>query len=256
MKKIDWNGDIHILAGTTLRDPDVLENNNMALHVGGNVDHVINNRIALCHALDTDLHHCVFAKQTHSDHIHCVTLDDLGKGAYEQESAIDDCDALYTRESNVLLGVFHADCVPVLLYDPIQNIIAAIHSGWQGTVKEITRKTMEHLIAHEQVDPANVIAYIGPAIAYRSFEVGRDVIDQILSMSFDTSGYIAYLSDEKALVNNRGLNKQMLLDAGVPMENITINKSDTFSPNESLFSYRRDHACGRHLSYIIRKDIE
>ena len=81
------------------------------------------------------------------------------------------------------------------------------------------------------------------------------MVDQILSMSFDTSGYITYLSDEKALVNNRGLNKQMLLDQGVPMENITINKSDTFAPNESLFSYRRDHNCGRHLSYIIRKDI-
>ena len=256
MKKRDWNGDIHILAGTTLRDLEALENNNMALHVGGNLDHVIENRKHLCDALGTDLQHCVFAKQTHSDHIHCVTLDDLGKGAYEQASAIDDCDALYTRESNVLLGVFHADCVPVLLYDPIQNIIAAIHSGWQGTVKEITRKTMEHLITQEHVDPSHVIAYIGPAIAYRSFEVGRDVIDQILSMSFDTSGYITYLSDEKALVNNRGLNKQMLLDAGVPMENITINKSDTFSPNDALFSYRRDHHCGRHLSYIIRKDID
>jgi copper oxidase (laccase) domain-containing protein len=115
---------------------------------------------------------------------------------------------------------------------------------------------MEHLITQEHVDPSHVIAYIGPAIAYRSFEVGRDVIDQILSMSFDTSGYITYLSDEKALVNNRGLNKQMLLDAGVPMENITINKSDTFSPNDALFSYRRDHHCGRHLSYIIRKDID
>ena len=110
-----------------------------------------------------------------------------------------------------------------MLYDPIQNIIAAIHSGWQGTVKEITRKTMEHLITQEHVDPSHVIAYIGPAIAYRSFEVGRDVIDQILSMSFDTSGYITYLSDEKALVNNRGLNKQMLLDAGVILASSSTN---------------------------------
>ena len=54
----------------------------MALHVGGNLDNVLENRKALCHVLGTDLDHCVFAKQTHSDHIHCVTLDDLGTVSY------------------------------------------------------------------------------------------------------------------------------------------------------------------------------
>lgn len=254
MNTIEWKTDIHILAGTTLKDQTQKEDNNMALHTGGDVNAIIGNRKQLCASLGIALDQCVFAQQTHSDHIHCVTKEDIGKGAMTQASAIADCDALYTRESNLLIGVFHADCVPVLLYDPIENIIAAIHSGWQGTVKEITRKTLLHLIEKEHVDPANVKAYIGPAIGYRSFEVGKDVYQQIEQMSFDTSSYLTYLGNEKAMVNHRGLNKQMLLDLGVPMSSITINKSDTFTPNEALFSYRRDHACGRHLSYILRKD--
>lgn len=253
MKRIEWKTDLNILAGTTLKDIEQKENNNMALHTKGNLLDIVNNRRNLCLDLETDLDHCVFSQQTHSDHIHCVTKEDLGKGSQSYDTAIADCDALYTRESDILIGVFHADCVPVLLYDPFENIIAAIHSGWQGTVKEITRKTLQHLMDHEHVDPANVRAYIGPAIGYRSFEVGKDVYEQVEQMSFDTSGYITYLPNEKALVNNRGLNIRMLLDLGVLMENITINKSDTFVSNDALFSYRRDHECGRHLSYIIRK---
>ena len=254
MKTLEWKTDINILAGTTLRDTTQKENNNMALHTGGDLNAVIGNRKQLCASFGTDLDHCVFSQQTHSDHIHCVTKEDMGKGATSYESAIPDCDALYTRESNLLIGVFHADCVPVLLYDPVENIIAAIHSGWQGTIKEITRKTLLHLIEHEHVDPAHVKAYIGPAIGSRSFEVGKDVYSLVEQMSFDTSSYISYLGNEKALVNNRGLNKQMLLDLGVSLSNITINKSDTFTPNDALFSYRRDPNCGRHLSYILRKD--
>lgn len=256
MKKIEWKTDINILAGTTLKDIERKENNNMALHTGGNLMDIIDNRKELCHDLGTDLDHCVFSQQTHSDHIHCVTKEDLGKGSQSQASAILDCDALYTRETDILIGVFHADCVPVLLYDPFENIIAAIHSGWQGTVKEITRKTLQHLIDHEHVDPANVRAYIGPAIGYQSFEVGRDVYKLVEQMSFDTSENITYLPNEKALVDNRGLNKRMLLNLGVLMEHITINQSDTFVNNDALFSYRRDHNCGRHLSYILRKDAE
>ena len=196
----------------------------------------------------------VLANQTHSNHIVKITKEDAGKGAFDTSDAIADCDALYTRENNLLIGVFTADCVPILLYDPIEKLIGAIHSGWMGTTKQITAKAIERLIQEEGCKPQNIHAFIGASIAYHSFEVGMEVVDQIKKLPFDCSAYITYKENNKAFVDNQGLNYQMLINAGILKEHITIDKNDTFAENESFFSYRRDKACGRHLSFIVRKE--
>ena len=116
------------------------ENFNMGLHACESTNAVIENRKTFANDFNIDPNQCVFAKQTHSDHLVKVTKDDCGKGVFDYESAIDDTDALYTKDKGVCLGVFHADCVPVLMADPITGLVCAIHAGWQGTVKEITRK--------------------------------------------------------------------------------------------------------------------
>lgn len=253
MNTITWCPDASIIAGTTLRDQTQNENNNMALHVGGDKAQIINNRRRFSKEQGIDVAHWVLAKQTHSNHIHKVTKHDIGKGALHFEDAIEDCDALYTKESNILIGVFHADCVPILLYDPYTQIVCAIHSGWQGSVKEITRYTLQHLMEQEGVHPSHIQAYIGPSIALHSFEVGTDVLKQLEEMSFDTTPFIVHKNKEKAYVDNKGLNEKMLLDAGVLKEHIRINHNDTFMNNDALFSYRRDPNCGRHFTYIYRK---
>jgi len=129
MNKIQWIHNNKLSAGTTLRDPQQAENNNTALHTGGKAEDIINNRIRLSKDLGIALSQWVFAQQTHSDNIYKVTLKDAGRGSFSHDDGIADCDALYTKEKNIALGVFHADCVPVLLYDPFTEIICAIHSG-------------------------------------------------------------------------------------------------------------------------------
>lgn len=253
MKVITWRNDSQIIAGTCLRNSDWKEHGNLALHVGGKLDNILENREKCSNALAIEMQQWVFPQQTHSDHIKKVTFKDCGKGVRTYESGIEDCDALYTRDANVALGVFHADCVPVLLYDQVEGIVCAIHSGWQGTVKEITRKAIQHLIQEESVQPSNLCAYIGPAIEFHSFEVGKDVIEKVKAMSFDTSPYITFESNGKAHVDCKGLNKQMLLDLGIQNEYITVDKNDTFSNNDTLFSFRRDPNCGRHISFIMKK---
>ena len=81
MNKIIWKDNEDIVAGTTLRDVQVKEDNNMALHVGGNLTDVIANRQGLSEDLDISLNQWVFAQQTHSDHMHEVTKADAGKGS-------------------------------------------------------------------------------------------------------------------------------------------------------------------------------
>lgn len=250
---IIWKNHSSLIAGTTLRDQNQPEYNNMALHCGGDVNAIIENRRQLAEQFNLSLSRFVFANQTHSDHIRKISGADGGRGALDTQSAIDDCDALYTRETNLLLGVFTADCVPILLYDPMEKLICAIHSGWMGTVKQITAKTLHTLIHEEGCDPKHLQAYIGPAIAAQSFEVGMEVVEKLQALPFDPSPFIRFKSQEKALVDNKGLNREMLLQAGILKENITVDKNDTFAKNDSFFSYRRDHQCGRHLSFIVQK---
>lgn len=250
---IYWKRNKELIAATTLRNPNKKENNNMALHCGGASEDILWNRSHLAIKYNLSLDQMTFANQTHSDHIVCARKDDQGRGARSLEDAIQDCDALYTREPNHMIGVFTADCVPILLYDPIEKLIGAIHSGWQGTIKQITWKMMQQLINHEGCNPENIQAYIGPSIAFHSFEVGMEVVEQVKALPFDTHDYILYKNSEKALVDNQGLNFKMLTMCGVRPEAITLDKNDTFMDNPSFFSYRRNHQCGRHLSFIIRK---
>lgn len=250
---IIWKNHSSLIAGTTLRDQNQPEYNNMALHCGGDLSAIIENRRQLGKHIHLPLDRFVFANQTHSDHIAKISEKDAGCGAFSTQNAIMDCDALYTREINLLLGVFTADCVPILLYDPMEKLICAIHSGWMGTVKQITAKTLHTLIHEEGCNPKHLHAYIGPAIAAHSFEVGMEVVEKLRALPFDVSPFIRFKNDEKALVDNKGLNQEMLLRGGVLKENITIDKNDTFAKNESFFSYRRDHQCGRHLSFIVQK---
>lgn len=253
MKQIIYQNNKHYTIATTLKDNTIADMQNMALHATNNPQAVINNRQALANYLQIPFTNMVFANQTHSDHFYEVRLDDLGKGINDTTSAIDDCDALYTKLSNVIIGVFSADCVPILLYDETSGIIAAIHSGWLGTTKEILNKTLKHLINNENLNPQTTYAYIGICIDQTTFEVGLDVINKLQQMSFDTSSFIKMISKEKALVDQKGINQQMLLNHGIPQNHIIVESGNTMSNSNDYFSYRLDKQCGRHYSYIIKK---
>lgn len=119
------------LSGMTLKDSTEPENNNMALHTCINAEDVIANREKLALTLHCELNDFVCARQTHSDHSHKVILLDKGKGSSIDSTSIQDTDALYTYEPNLLLCAFTADCVPVIFHDKLSGVIGVIHSGWQ-----------------------------------------------------------------------------------------------------------------------------
>lgn len=256
MKKyILWKNDANLAAGTTLKVTEQLEKFNMALHVGGNKENILANRNKFCEDFGIQLNQCVFSQQTHSDHLVKVTSSECGKGSEDYAAAIPDCDALYTKEKGIMLGVFHADCVPVLIYDPIHELICAIHAGWQGTVKEITGKAINYLKEKEGIDPAELLVYIGPAICQDNFEVGDDVVELVNKMSFDTSSFVYQNAEtKKSYVDNKGLNREQCILAGVPYTSISVDKNCTYSNQENFFSYRRDKNCGRHMSFIMMKE--
>lgn len=240
------------LAGMTMKDEFEAEKNNMALHVCENPGHVLANRRKLANTLNCGLKTFVCANQTHSSNFHKVTLADKGRGAEGMDTAINDTDALYTYEPNLLLCSFTADCVPVIFYNEMKGLVGVIHSGWQGTVKEITLKLFRHLVEMEQCEPQGFHIQIGAALSQEKFEVDEDVY-----VKFKDLGYaedFMYFNDQtqKYHIDNQLTVKKQCELAGIPAEQIAIDRTCTFTSAKG-FSYRQDKKCGRHMSFVMRK---
>lgn len=253
MKMKRYKTNENIIAGTTLRDRGQAEDNNMALHACVNYEAVIENRENLATQMDCALTDFVCAHQTHSANVYKVTNVDKGRGATQAHTAIPDVDALYTDEPNLLLCTFTADCVPVIFYNENNGIIGVIHSGWQGTVKEITRKVFKQLANEEQSSPADWHVHIGMALSQEKFEVDEDVYSKFQALGYaDEFMYFNDATNKYHIDNQRTVKKQLEL-AGVPAERITVDQTCTYV-SEDGFSYRQDKKAGRHLSFIMRKE--
>ena len=122
---------------------------------------------AICAAVGADVNKIVrIHKQLHSDI--CVRVN-----APDQE--IPDCDALMTNVPGIILVTREADCVPVLIYDPVQKVVANVHSGWRGTVKHIVRAAIVKMREEYGSNPQDLICALLPAIGADHFFVRDDV---------------------------------------------------------------------------------
>ncbi|MGX7360829.1 Laccase domain protein SAV1187 [Aerococcus viridans] len=243
----------NLIAGTTLKDNQQTLNGNLALHTGEDATQVVENRRTLADALQVDVDQFVFANQTHSKKAYRVTVGDRGRGSLSTEDAVDDVDALYTYESDVVVGVFTADCVPVIFYDEDTGLIGAIHSGWKGTVQDIVSATFAQ-IKNENPDiyMGNIKAILGPSIAQKSFEVDKDVADQFKALGYADDFIQWDDKGQKYLVDNQATVAEQLKRVGVLENNITVSDQDTFEMVDG-FSYRLDKTLGRHFNFITRK---
>ena len=118
------------------------------------------------------------AKQVHSNKV--LTINNLGQKTNEIEA-----DALVTNQPNIILGILTADCAPVLAFDPINNIIAAIHIGWKGAIKNILSNTIDTFIAMN-ANTQNIKLAIGPCIGPMSYEVKNDFYEKYHFKCFAT----------------------------------------------------------------------
>ncbi len=241
-----------IVAGMTLRDDKEAESGNSALHICISADNVIKNRIKLAESLGCDLGCFVCPDQTHSENFFQATSKDKGRGAYELDSVIPDTDALFTFEPGILLCCFTADCVPVIFHNKAAGLIGVIHSGWQGTVKEITLKVFQHLINQLGLNPQEFKVYIGKAISQEKFEVDEDVYRQFSALKY-TEPFIQFNDwTGKYHIDNQQTVKQQCELAGIPPQLIRVDTTCTYTDPE-CFSFRQDSTCGRHMSFIIRR---
>lgn len=251
MKLIEWKCFDEIEAYTTCSYDDKYLMN-MSFN-GIDDQQVLKNRQQLAKTLNTDLSQMVATLQQHTTHFIEVHSNDGGRGMFSRDDALIGYDAMYTRDRHLWLWTFHADCCPVLLYCRDQKIVAAIHSGWKGTVGEIVKKVAQHLIENEHCHPQCMYAYIGPSIEQRNFEAKDDIIDLVKKMSFDTRDFYIQKEDGAYLLNSKGLIQQQLLELQVPKQNITISPYCTIENEDLFFSYRRNKSPHRNITLISLK---
>jgi YfiH family protein len=211
---------------------------NLSYSVGDDKTIVDKNRKHFFEELGLSVEKVSFPRQTHSDIIRVVE-----RGGDNGES-----DALITNKKNLGIAIIVADCSPIFIYDKKNKVIAAVHSGWRGTEKRILYRTMENLKSKFASVPENLIIYIGPSISQANYEVGTEVAEK-----FD-SRYVNRVNG-KLYLDVSGINYQMLLDFGVPINQIQKSELCTYEFNSLLHSYRRDvSVSGRSIGVIAIKD--
>ncbi|MGE5629301.1 MAG: peptidoglycan editing factor PgeF [Solirubrobacterales bacterium] len=159
-------------------------------------------------------------------------------------------DAIITDRVNVGVGVFTADCVPVLIFDIDKKVVAAIHSGWRGTHSKIVLKTIEKMITEFGSNKENLKIYIGPHIKDCCYEVGTEVIEK-----FKNDG----LYKDENIFNKNKLSMVKCIVQQLKSINIDENKIKSIeccthcSENPKLYSYRRGETDKRLFSFIYIK---
>ena len=169
-------------------------------------------------------------------------------------------DAFVTNRPGVAIGVRTADCVPVLLYDPVERVVAAVHAGWKGTVLQISKGVLEAMGQEFCSRPENLLAVIGPSIGPDSFQVGEKVAEKFKEAGFPMDEIWSFRGPGDGSPMSGGhhidlwkANRWLLEQLGIPPESIEVLGIDTYT-TESLFSARREGvACGRIINAIMLK---
>lgn len=126
-------------------------------------------------AIGIDPDRIVTAGQVHGNGVLRIAAEQAGIGARPGSGLAGIADALITNEPGVVLLSMHADCLPILLVDPVSPAIGVVHAGWRGTVANVAGATVTALTKEFGTDPGQVLAYLGPAIAPECYEVGDEV---------------------------------------------------------------------------------
>ena len=187
----------------------------------------------------------VFPRQTHSDRIAVVNSENFA-------NTIDDTDALITSEKGLFICVQTADCVPVLLFDPVKKVVAAVHAGWKGTISKIAGKTVAEMTETFGCNPDDIVAGIGPSIHMHAYEVGPEVVEAA-EANFSNSPALLKpsMNNGHAYFDLWEANQTVLLEAGIREENIEVIGLCSFEHADLFYSARRDGSdTGRMVSGI------
>lgn len=229
---------------------------NLSMNRGDDPDRVRENYRRFCAAIGVDVGKIVCASQVHGDTVRTVTAADLGIGLDEGEPW--KADGLITDIPGVVLTIFTADCLPILLYDPVRRVVGAVHAGWRGTALGIAARGVERMAEAFGARPGDILAAVGPGISTCCFETHRDVPDGLRAgMGAGAEPYIHPVpGTEKYHVDLKGANRAWLLQAGVAPEHIAVCDACTACGREIFWSHRKMGAARGSMAALIQRGGE
>lgn len=207
---------------------------------------VIKNRLNFFKSLGIESDQVIVMHQVHANKITNVGQTDVGRGAIDPNTTIQETDGLITAEKNIYLMIKTADCLPLIFYDPTKQIIAAVHAGWRGIIGKIIDNAINKFEGLGS-DPQDLIVGIGPGICQKHFVVKNSVLHEFMK-NYPSATFVrnndGYVDLKKAV--NFDLKKR-----GVSPRNIEISKFCTYCDNGIYGSYRKEGNGAPEIATII-----
>ncbi len=218
---------------------DGLSNNNFkslncSISNGDNKKIVFKNRLIAMKNLDLDKKKLILINQTHSTKVIRINKTNLNKSLK--------ADGMITSLNNIVLGVLTADCAPIFIYDNSNKFVCSLHSGWKGTLNNISKKAVK-LFEKYNVKRDKLIAIIGPCLCMSSYEVNKDFEKKFINKNVKYSQFFKNKNNFKSYFNLRGLINYQLSESGIK-KIYNINR-DTYSNKNLFFSHRRSAHKGK-----------
>lgn len=222
------------------RDPLFYTTRDISGRLDADAVAVIRNFIRGRFAIDASLSTCT--------QVHGATVRKAERNGSWREC--DSCDALWTADRGVALGIKVADCLPVTIV--AGGVIANVHSGWRGAVQKITAAAIDAVQHSAHFDPAAARAYLGPTIRACCFEVGEEVVEQFSAQYEGMDRYVDR-SGSKPHVDVVALTVDLLRNRGFAEGNIVDSGLCTRCEGSIFHSYRRDgRGGGRNLAIVAQ----
>jgi len=225
----------HLVHGVFLRQKGVHTEEGMSFGGGIEMAHGHRSKVRECLKISS----LVSSWQRHEDHIF-----EVDKIPEEEEVMLpfESADGLFTKKPQVGLTVYHADCQAVLFYDPKREVIANIHCGWRGSVKNILGKTVMVLKAKAFCDPKDLRVCISPSLGPKHA--------QFIHYQSELPETFYSYQVAPAYFDFWEISYQQLCSAGVRPEHIEMARLCTYADEQNFFSYRRDKTRGRNVTVI------
>lgn len=209
---------------------------NLGHRRGDDPEKVRKNYEIFCEATQTDVNAIVMANQVHGNFVKRVSSEDVKEDLFSPAKF--EADGLVTNTPGITLVIFSADCIPILFFDPAQKVIAAVHAGWRGTAQAIAAqgvRAMEELGSR----PADIRCAIGPGIGPGCFETDEDVPEEMAKRLGNwTERYRKALGNGRFQVDLKGLNGEILRQAGILEQNLAVSGECTCCRHEKYWSHR------------------
>ena len=186
---------------------------------------IMHNRLLFFKRFYIDPARVAYARQIHSGNVQVI----------DRPGSYDNCDALITRQKNIYLTVQTADCFPLFVIEPAAKIVALIHAGWRGVVRNIVEHSIEKMVSSLDAEPSRMVAAIGPGLRSECFEVKSDVFKQI-----PAAYCFSHAENIKRYIDLAGFITEKLIALGLNFKNIEVSTLCTRCRSDLFFSYRRD----------------